>query len=164
MKLDLIDRRLLSLLQRNSRLSIEQLAHDVGSSRSAVQRRLDRLRKKGVVQQDVSILNRAAIDRFETFLVHLAIRRERLDLFDGFMDLMRSLPEVQQCYVTTGGLNCVAIVLVPDTEALESFLTEHLGDSPFVRRYRTRLVTREVKVGLTVPIVTPPEVLGVPRT
>lgn len=60
-EIDKIDARLLDLVQRNNRLSSEELGAKVGLSASGVQRRLKRLRKEGVIESDVSIISPRAI-------------------------------------------------------------------------------------------------------
>ena len=65
---------------------------------------------------------------------------------------MEALPEVQQCYLTTGRRNCVIITLLRDANHLEEFVEANLANSSFIHRIRTRRVTREIKVGLTIPI------------
>ncbi len=63
MEIDKIDARILDLVQRNNRLSSEELGAKVALSASGVQRRLKRLRKEGVIESDVSIISPRAIGR-----------------------------------------------------------------------------------------------------
>lgn len=153
MRFDRVARHLLALVQRNSRRSLDRLAHAVGSSRSAVQRRMELFRRTGVIKRDVALVDRRLVSRMETFIIHLELRCERRHLLDQFRAIVDDLPQVQQCYVTTGRLNCVAVVLLPNADELDAFVVEHFSDSPFVRRYRTRLVTRELKASLAVPVL-----------
>ncbi len=69
-KVDLKDRKLLSLLAEDSRLTLNQLADKVMLSRDAVRYRIQRLEKLGVVQQFVPLLDyqRFAYNRYHLFL------------------------------------------------------------------------------------------------
>lgn len=151
--LDSLDRKLLTLLQKDNRASLGDLARIVGSSRSAVARRLRRLRAEGVIRSDVAVVDRQRLGSLETFVIQMEVRRESGRMASDFTAQMLELPEVQQCYLTTGTTNCVLIVLVWGSAQLEEFVEEHLVDNPFVREFTTSLVTRDIKVGLGVPIL-----------
>lgn len=153
--LDTIDRKLLAVLQECNRASLENLAKTVGSSRSAVARRLRRLRDGGVIRGEIAVLDGRRLGPLETYVVRLTVRREIGQLASAFFARMNELPQVQQCYVTTGSTNCFLIVVVRDPIELEDFVDEHLVDGPCVREFTTSLVTRSVKVSLGVPIVMP---------
>ena len=148
-------RRLLALVQSDSRRSLGELARIAGSSRSAVHRRLQRLRHTGIIRQDVALLDRRRLGHVQTFIIRLELRQKHRQRFDRFLSLVRDLPEVQQCYITTGRLNCIAVVLLPDADALDALVEEHFAHNPLVRSYRTSLVTRELKVSLVVPVPKP---------
>lgn len=151
-RLDDLDRRILVVLQTDSRTSLDRIARRVNSSRSVVQRRISQLRRTRTIRNDVSIIHRGAIDGLATFVISLGIRRRRADLVADFILRMKALPEVQQCYLTTGRSNCVMIALLRNASHLEEFVDANLANQSFIRRIRTRLVTREIKVGLAIPI------------
>ena len=149
--IDRLDRRILLLLQASNRASLTAIARCVNSSRSVVQRRISRLRRSRTIR-DVSIVRREAVGNLTSFIVHLSVRKERSDLLQNFVRRIGDLPEVQQCYLTTGRANCIVVVVLRDVGHLETFITANFADDAFVRRTHARLVTRELKVGLTVPI------------
>lgn len=151
-RLDRLDRRILALLQLNNRASLARIAQSVNSSRSVVQRRISHLRRSRTIQSDVSIIKRNAVAGLSAFIINLHVRRERSDLLEAFVQSVEGLPEVQQCYFTTGRANCMAIVLLRDVAHLDEFIETNFVDNPFIRRVHARLVTREIKVGLAIPI------------
>lgn len=162
MMFDRVTWRLLSLVQSNNRRSLSDLARDTGSSRSVVQRRLNALRRIGAIRRDVALLDRRLVGRLETFIVRFELRWEHRQSFDRFRTMVCELPEVQQCYITTGRLNCIALVLLPGADALDAFVARHFADNPLVRSYRTSLVVRELKVSLEVPVHRPNQGEGGP--
>ena len=139
-------------LQRDNRQSLDRIADEIGSSRSAVQRRVRRLREAGVVRGDVAVIDRRKLLGLEAFVVDIELRTGRSRLTETFLRTVQALPEVQQCYLTTGRWNCGIVVLLPHALALDAFALKHLVDDPSVRRYKTRLVVRDIKIGLTVPV------------
>ena len=149
---DRLDRKLLTLLQSSNRMPLDWLAEEVGSSKSAVQRRLERFRRRGIIKADIAVLDPCRLDGLQTFLIRLDVRDEKANLLAAFKAMVQGLPEVQQCYLTTGRRNCVLIAMLPDEAALERFADAYLRDSPFVRRFHARLVTQGIKVGLAIPL------------
>lgn len=150
--LDKIDKKLLVVLQECNRASLDSLAGKVGSSRSAVARRLRRLRIGGIIHRDIAVVDQRRLGPSETFVVRLDVRRQNGAMVSSFLASMNELPQVQQCYLTTGSINCVLIVVVRDSAEFERFADEHFVDNPSIREFATSLVTRSVKVGLGVPI------------
>ena len=139
-------------LQKDNTKSLDRIAEEIGSSRSAVQRRVRRLRDAGVIRGDVALIDARRMLGLETFIIDMQLRTERSDLTARFVRTIRALNEVQQCYLTTGRWNCGAIVLLPDARAFDAFALAHLADDPSVRRYKARLVVRDVKISLSVPV------------
>ena len=102
--------------------------------------------------RDVSVIRREAVSDLTSFIIHLSVRKERSDLLQSFARRVSELPEVQQCYLTTGRANCMVVVVLRDAAQLEAFITANFAEDAFVRRVHARLVTREIKVGLAIPI------------
>lgn len=121
MDLDRFDARLLSLLQNNNRQSSEELGAIVGLSATAVQRRLKRLREKGVIEADVSIVTPKAVGRPIAMLVLVSLERERVDIVDRFKQSIRQTPEVMNGYYVTGDSDFVLIVTAESMEDYEAF-------------------------------------------
>jgi Lrp/AsnC family leucine-responsive transcriptional regulator len=82
--LDRADRALLDAVQKNNRLTSEELAQIVNLSPTACQRRLKRLREEGVIEADVSIVSPKAAGRGITMIVLVSLERERADIVDRF--------------------------------------------------------------------------------
>lgn len=57
MQIDGLDKKILSLIQKNSRLSIENISAEIGLSQPAIQRRLKKLRSSDIITREVAVLN-----------------------------------------------------------------------------------------------------------
>ncbi len=150
--LDATDRRLLALVQADNLLPMEELAARVGASRSAVQRRLKRLRAAGVIAADVAVVRPEAVGLAMTFIVEVEFERERPDLLDEFRRSVRALPEVQQCYYVTGRADFILVLLTRDMAAFERLTRQVFTENPNIRRFHTNVVVGRVKVGMGVPV------------
>ncbi|GGH41699.1 Lrp/AsnC family transcriptional regulator [Cribrihabitans marinus] len=150
--LDATDKRLLKVLQRNNRLSADDLGERIGVSRSSVQRRMKRFRDEGIIEADISVLSPKAVGRPMTFIVEVELERERTDLLDEFRRSMLALDDVQQCYYVTGHTDFILIVTAADMAAYEEFSRQVFTDNPNIRRFHSNVVVNRVKSGLQVPL------------
>lgn len=150
--LDETDRRLLEILQRDNRLSADELGERTGVSRSSVQRRMKRFRDEGIIEADISVLSPRAVGRPMTFIVEVELERERTDLLDDFRRSMMALDDVQQCYYVTGHTDFILIVTAADMAAYEEFSRQVFTDNPNIRRFHSNVVVNRVKAGLQVPL------------
>ena len=138
-ELDAFDRRLLALLQEDSRRTGKELAELVGLSAPACLRRVQRLRETGVIEREVVIVAPRYLGRRVTMIVLLTIERDRPDRMRLFTAKMRELPEVTQCYVVTGDADYVLTIVVPDMEAYAQFTERHFYE-PYVKRFESIVV------------------------
>ncbi len=150
--LDDADKRLLEILQRDNRLTADELGEKTRLSRSSVQRRLKRFRDEGIIEADISVLSAKAVGRPMTFIVEVELERERTDLLDEFRRSMLELKDVQQCYYVTGHTDFILVVTSTDMAAYEEFSRQVFTDNPNIRRFHSNVVVNRVKVGLQVPV------------
>lgn len=147
---DAADRRLLTLLQRDNRQSLERLAAQANLSPSAVRRRVKRLRDEGVIAADVSIL--AADTGGIEVIVHVMMQQESSASYGAFRNRVRAAPEVTQCYSVTGDSDFVLHVRTPDLVAYEQWIEDFILADPDVRRCDSHVVYSRVKFTTEVPL------------
>jgi len=138
-ELDRIDRHILNLLQRDNRISNQQLAEQVGLSPPACLRRVRRLREERVIIADVSIVDQAVVGQPLNIIVEVEMARDQLDIYDAFKRKMAAAPEVSQCYQVTGEVDFLLVVIVPDLQAYEHFSRRMLSSDPNLRKYRSMI-------------------------
>jgi Lrp/AsnC family leucine-responsive transcriptional regulator len=151
-KLDAFDLKLLHAMQRNSRLTAEELAEKVSLSPSAVQRRLRRLRERKIIQGEVAIISPEAVGRTLTAIVQVTLDTDRKQVLERFQEAIRTAPEVMQGFYVTGETDFVLVVTATNLEEYEAFAHRFLSKQLHVKHFRTNVVMRRVKIGLTVPI------------
>jgi DNA-binding Lrp family transcriptional regulator len=150
--LDDFDREILRRLQVDARVTGEQISAAVHLSAAAVQRRIQRLRKLGVIVAEVVIVDPAAVGQAMSFIVGVELERERADMLEAFRKTARADPNVQQCYYVTGSADFILVVLARDMADFEAFTRRVLFDNPNIRRFTTSVVMSRDKVGHAVPI------------
>ena len=150
--LDPADRQLLALMQADSGTPINALADAAGISSASVQRRLRRLRERGVITREVAVIDPVAVGLGMSFVVMVELERERIDQLDAFRRKALREPHVQQCYYVTGEADFALVCVTRDMVEFEELTRRLFFGDENVRRFRTSVVMGRTKVGLTLPI------------
>jgi len=149
--LDRFDLKILDLVQRDNRLTSEVLGERVGLSPTAVQRRLKRLRRDGVIESDVAVVSPKAVGQRVQMIVMVSLERERADIIDRFKASIKTTPEVMTGYYVTGEADFLLVVTTRDMEAYETFTRRFFYDNPDIKNFKTMVVMDRVKVGFGIP-------------
>ena len=140
--LDRRDRLILRELQRDSRLTMQQLADKVGMSSSACWRRVRSLEEAGVIDRYAAILDtkKAGFSLSSMTLVTLA-RHEQKHV-DNFINEVMRHPEVLECFATSGESDFHLRVVVEDIDAYNAFLDDFIFRLPGVSQVRSDIVLK----------------------
>jgi Lrp/AsnC family transcriptional regulator, leucine-responsive regulatory protein len=149
-EVDEFDKQLLKQLQKNNRLTAEELGKKVNLSTSAVQRRLKKLREEKVIEADISIISPSAVGLDITCIVDVTLYLGNSKVIDRFKKLISACPEVMQCYYVTGTLDFIIIVNTKDMRHYELFSKKYLMDNADVKQFCTHVVMDKVKVDFSV--------------
>ncbi|RYU95591.1 Lrp/AsnC family transcriptional regulator [Emticicia agri] len=151
-ELDECDKKILSQLQKNNRITAEELGQMINLSTSAVQRRLKKLREEKVIEADISVISPHAVGISITCIVDVTLHVGSSKVVDTFKSLISDCHEVTQCYYVTGAYDFVIIVNTKDMKHYENFSKKYLMDNPDVKQFYTHVVMDKVKAGLGVNI------------
>ena len=148
------DRAILAELQRDSRLTMQQLAEKVGMSSSACWRRVRSLEESGVIDRYAVILNpgKAGFALSSMTLVSLARHEERS--VENFVTEVMRHPEVLECFATSGEADFHLRVVVEDIDAYNKFLDDFIFRIPGVSQVRSNIVLKEIKADTALPLKT----------
>lgn len=152
MQLDAYDLRILTELQRDNRLTSASLSEVVHLSPAACLRRIDRLRRAGVIVGDVSLVAPEKVGVTVQALVRVVLETKRAEAMSAFEGAVRAAPEVQQCWYVSGAFDYGLVVSARDMTAYETFLRRFLVDNPLVRDFEANVAVRRVKMGTAVPV------------
>lgn len=152
MELDRFDRQLLNLVQEDSALTAEELAHTLAHSPSAIQRRLRRLREDAVILREVAIVDPKKVGAPTFYVVSLQVERDRPESLVQLRTWLSTQDSIQQAFYVTGEADFVLIVTAPDTEAYDALMSRLMKENPNVTKFSTNVALGIVKRGLTIPI------------
>ena len=154
--LDDFDRAILAILQRDNGTPHRRIAEEVHLSAPAVQRRVRRMERDGVIAANVAVVDPASVGRPLTIVVQVELESERADRVDAIKRRFAAAPEVQQCYYVTGEADFVLVLTVATMAEYEALARRLFFAEENVRRFRTFVAMDAVKRGLAVPVTGPP--------
>jgi DNA-binding Lrp family transcriptional regulator len=150
MGLDTFDRKILMLLQKDSRMPQRDIGEAVHLSASAVNRRIVAMEKAGVIAANVAVVDPAKVGRPITIIVEVSVENERLDLLDAVKRRFVACPAVQQAYYVTGESDFVLVLAVADMAEYERLTRELFFAESNVKGFRTMVAMERSKVSLAV--------------
>lgn len=152
MQLDELDRRILDLLQRDARNTLQDIARQVGLSAPGLQKRLTKLENSGLILGHHTLLNRDILGYDLLCFVQVHLSHHELSRVHQFREAVQHMPQVLECYHLTGDTDYLLKVVAKNRKDLEHFLVEVLTPAPGVDRIRTSLVLNEVKATTALPL------------
>jgi DNA-binding Lrp family transcriptional regulator len=151
-KLDNIDKRILRALQRNGRLQNNELAQEVGLSPSPCLRRVRLREEAGVIERYVAVLNPAMVGIGMTMFTRVWLTAQDADTIEHFIDAMKQLPQVVECYIMLGESDAMLRVVVADLDDYRRFQTTHLTRANGIQNVKTDLPSQIVKQSHALPL------------
>ena len=151
-KLDSIDRAILTELQREGRVSNQDLAQRVHLSPSACLRRVKTLEDSGVIAQYVALVNPRAVGKHGISFTIINLESMNTPQLEAFEQAVRDQPEVLDCFYVAGSNDYLIRFAYHDAEDLERFHSEVLMRLPNVARSNSLLVLRTVKKTTALPV------------
>jgi DNA-binding Lrp family transcriptional regulator len=145
------DEQLLVQLQKNGRMTNQELADAAGMSTSACWRRVRALEESGVVVGYSALLNREKAGFAMSGILHVALERHDGKFVDEFVARVTARAEVLDCFATTGDADYHLLVVARDMKAYNSFLDDFMFRLPGIRHVRTNVILKEIKSGVALP-------------
>ena len=152
MQLDQVDAAILRVVQKNNRITSEELGDLVHLSGSACQRRLNRLRAAKIIKADISIISPKLLGRPLTMIVLVSLERERSDIIDTFKRAVRDSDEIMMGFYITGDADFLLVVTAKDMDHYENFTRQFFYASPDIKAVKTMVAVDWVKAGFEFPI------------
>ena len=120
---DRYDRRILEEIQKNARITNQELADKIGLSPSPCLRRVRALEESGIIRDHVTRLEPAALGLKLMAFIHISMDRHTPERFANFEKHVNGYPEVVECHLITGqSADYMLKVMVPDMDYYQEFL------------------------------------------
>ncbi|MXN63653.1 winged helix-turn-helix transcriptional regulator [Stappia sp. GBMRC 2046] len=144
MKLDRIDRKILTRLQSDGRIANAELAEAVGLSASACLRRVKALEQAGVIDSYVALLDPKKIARRMDIFVEISLTSQASEVLSAFEKAVSRSSEIMECYLMAGDADYLLRIAAADPTDFERIHKDHLSRLPGVTRMRSSFAIRTV--------------------
>ena len=151
-KLDAIDRAIVDCLQRDGRMSNQEIADQVNLSPAPCWRRIKRLEEEGVVQGYVGLVDGATVGLNVIAYINISLTDHHGATVAEFDDFIAAATEVLECYSVSGEHDYLLRVIAPDIAAVEDFLMHRLLRVTAVNSANTTFVLRQKKHTTALPL------------
>jgi len=152
MKLDNFDKKLLSALQKDGRISNVELAEAINLSESACLRRVRALEEKGFIDRFVALLDQKRVGLTDTVFVHIVLKREEKSELLAFEKAVKEIPEILECYLMTGEFDYLLHIVVANMADFERLHNDSLTQLPGVSRVNSSFAIRTVQKTTQLPL------------
>ncbi|MDG1529234.1 MAG: Lrp/AsnC family transcriptional regulator [Polaribacter sp.] len=126
MQLDIIDKKLINLLQENSKQTTKQLSLQLNLSVTAIYERIKKLEKDKVIKSYVAIINKKKIDKSFLVFCHIKLIQHTKEYVSNFESEVLKLPEVSECFHVSGDYDYILKIYVKDMESYRNFMISKL--------------------------------------
>ncbi|MGQ9644310.1 MAG: Lrp/AsnC family transcriptional regulator, partial [Ignavibacterium sp.] len=152
MKIDSIDKQILSILQQDAQITNVELARKIGISPPAMLERVKRLEKNGIIKRYVAIVDPSKISKGIFALVSVSLSAHQLSSIDQFTRQIKKLDEVLECYHVAGEEDFILKIAVSSIEEYEKFILSKLTKINGVNKVNTKFVLSTVKYNTKIKI------------
>ncbi len=119
--MDDLDRKILSLLQVDSSLPLDEIAKKLGTSKTPVWNRIRKMRKSGVIKGEVAVLDPEKLGLESCFFVLIRTSEHDADWLARFLKAVQNRPEVLEAHRLAGDIDYILKVRVENAKAFDNF-------------------------------------------
>jgi DNA-binding Lrp family transcriptional regulator len=151
-EIDRTDKAILRALQRDASVSNVTLATKVNLSAPACLRRVERLKRLGLITGVVALLNPRALDAGMLMIIGVVLDRSTPDSFADFEMAAVKVSGCMECHVVTGEFDYFMLLRTRDSDSFNRLHAEQLLRLPGVRQIRSFMVLKQVLSTTQFPI------------
>jgi len=149
--LDRTDRQILDQLQRDASISNVALAERVNLSPPACLRRVERLKRAGLIKGVVALLDAERLNAGMVVLIGVVLDRSTPQSFADFEAAAKNISGCMECHVVTGEFDYFLMIRTRDNQSFNRLHAEQLIYLPGVRQIRSFMGLREVLSTTRIP-------------
>ena len=142
--LDATDRRILTVLQKEGRVTNAELSERINLSPSACHRRVQRLEEEGYIAGYVALLDARRMGRPTTVFVEITLQGQADDLLDRFEREVARVPDILECHLMAGSADYLLKIIAQDTEDFARIHRQYLSRLPGVAQMQSSFALRTV--------------------
>lgn len=143
--LDDVDLQILRTLQKNAKLTTKELADAVHLTPTPVFERQKRLERKGYIKKYVAVLDPEKLNQGLLVFCNVKLKQINHEIADAFARKIQRIPEVTECYNTSGQYDYLLKVRAANMKQYQEFVLNKLGNIEYLSSLESTFVMSEVK-------------------
>ena len=143
--MDSIDKKLLILLQKDSKKTTKELSVKLNLSVTAVYERIKKLEREGIIQNYVALINRSKVDKGFIVFCHIKLIQHTREFLTKFESQVVKLSEILDCHNLSGYYDYILKIAVRDMEEYREFLVTKLTTLEHIGSTHSTFMISEVK-------------------
>ncbi|MBL4909394.1 MAG: Lrp/AsnC family transcriptional regulator [Alteromonadaceae bacterium] len=151
MNLDGVDLRLIAILQNNASIAVEEIAKQVGLTKTPCWRRLQKLEKSGIIRKRVALLNAQMLDLNVSVFVQVKTSKHSRIWLEQFSVIVSAFPEVVDFYRMSGEYDYLLRVIVKDIAAYDAFYKRFI-EATDLTNVTSSFAMEEIKCSTELPL------------
>jgi Lrp/AsnC family leucine-responsive transcriptional regulator len=149
--LDRTDRKILDILQRQGRISMTDLAEQIGLSTSPCSERVRRMEREGVITGYHARIDPAALGKTLLIFVEITLASKSGNVFDQMREELLHIPEVMECHLVSGSFDYLVKARLRAMSEYRHLLGDILKKLPVSAQSHSYVVMEELKESLFLP-------------
>ena len=143
--LDETDLQILKTLQKNAKLTTKELADAVHLTPTPVFERQKRLERQGYIKKYVAVLDPEKLGQGLQVFCKVKLKQINHEIAGAFTRRIQRIPEVTECYNTSGAYDYLLKVRARDMKQYQEFILNQLGNIEHVASIESTFVMSEIK-------------------
>lgn len=151
-KLDIIDIKILRIIQEKGRITNLQLSNEIGLSPAPTLERVKKLELSGVIQSYHAQINEALIGMGIQAFISISLARQIDGSIESFREKIKEIDEIMECYQITGNADYLLKIIVKDIPAFEALIANKLSKIEEIGQMQTMVILSKIKDSKIVPL------------
>jgi DNA-binding Lrp family transcriptional regulator len=144
-ELDLIDIKILNMLQKDAALSAKAIADKIGLSVSPTYDRINKLKANGIIEKNVILLNREKIGLGVVAYCHLSLKSHSTQTSSAFEEQIITFKEIMEIVKLSGNYDYMLKIVTKDLSSYHDFIESKLAKLSNIANLQTSFVMKELK-------------------
>ncbi|MDD3723213.1 MAG: Lrp/AsnC family transcriptional regulator [Lutibacter sp.] len=143
--LDLTDKKILNLLQQNSKANIKEIALKIGLTQTPTYERIKRLEKVGIIKSYIAVLDKEKVGYNIEVFCQVTLLVHSKEMITRFENAINKIDEVMECFHVAGNYDYLLKIIVKDMNSYQAFLKNKLSVLDSVGNVQSTFVMSSTK-------------------
>lgn len=145
MNLDKTDKKLINILQKDSKITTKRIANELNLSVTAIYERIKKLEKKEIIEKYVAVVNKEKVNKAFVVICQVKLKQHHNKYIEKFEKEVHQFDEVLECFNISGDYDYQLKIVVENMKAYRKFLNNKLTILDYIGSTYSTFIISEVK-------------------